>query len=253
MKQLEEKIHELNEKVKQLEKEAILYHDFILQYGLKQAYQNYLRNGYVKEETYFFPVLLNSAQKQNILHEVPHTGIGDTVVAVKMRLTEKNGDVKKVFVTYKMLEKLGITTEELFRKAKESTRKKEIVIVDQNLKEIEKRKAVATEGPFYLYYQRGENGGAMIIDTERMKEVSEKIGGDFWAVPLTANVIEVVPADNNPMTVKHLEKEIAGIQKGMPEHKIYSRNIFHYSKRYDFLCQWKEKIKKPVSEKKPGI
>lgn len=202
-----------------------------------------------------FPRLVNREFNKERLPKIPHIDYdGDLAVTYHVELDEEyNPDEgrKSILVTKEMLEKYGVSVEELHEKACENMKKNtpsEIESMAETLaklmiphyelmtaeeKEEAKEECGLNEGPGLLYVLSNKTkvfGAAAVLDTEIMDKFFKE-HGSFYLLPSSVHEAILVPKNAQPdMDVETLENMVCDVNATqVAPNEILSNKVYEYS------------------------
>ncbi|MCC8105242.1 MAG: DUF5688 family protein [Clostridiales bacterium] len=191
--------------------------------------------------------LINRDQNKEFLKGIPRHDMEDLSLIYRIRI---NGDdnelMADILFTNKMLERYGITPEQLHHDALETAGRKEPLCI-LNVKEIMERMSDMLGMPalleipeqeaeygFSLYMatnMSGRKGASVIAYPEFMDKASEKLNGDFYIFPSSVNEVMMLP-DDGEQNWRNLENVVRGINKdSIPSGEKLSDKVYHYDSR----------------------
>ena len=202
-----------------------------------------------------FPRLVNREFNKERLPKIPHIDYdGDLAVTYHVELDEEydpDEGRKSILVTKEMLEKYGVSVEELHEKACENMKKNtpsEIESMAETLaklmiphyelmtaeeKEEAKEECGLNEGPGLLYVLSNKTkvfGAAAVLDTEIMDKFFKE-HGSFYLLPSSVHEAILVPKNAQPdMDVETLENMVCDVNATqVAPNEILSNKVYEYS------------------------
>lgn len=153
---------------------------------------------------------LYSKANEELLKDRPHQEFADLAIAYAIKLGANSEGEMSVPITNQLMESWGVTQEELHDLAKQVSEPTfkgmnetmvEImlpqIMEDMGLSEEEAKEMIATMVPpedtmFVLSNTEKLNGATMMIDTEYLKGIEEKVG-EFYILPSSIHELLIVP------------------------------------------------------------
>ena len=205
-----------------------------------------LENYEFAKENLFIRVC-NAETNKELLETVPHKTLGDLAVTYHVMVGNDNDAVGSTIVSYNLLERYGISEEQLHMDAMENSAR----ILSPSLEPMNKvmarmmglggleveqepfEKAVENfnfrdESMFVLSNTRAVNGAAVIFYPEVMEQLGDNAGGNFYIIPSSVHEVILI-ADDGTMTRNDLEGLIKEINDNelQPKDRL-SDTLYHY-------------------------
>lgn len=145
----------------------------------------------IRENT--IPQLLNTDMNQKLLEKVPHRAWNDLSIVYQWKLGGDACGICYKIVSNKMMEKIGMTEEELFQQALKNM-KRDYPIKVQTIQEAayemqfgipmdENMRLELEPEPEQLYFIANTSkkfGASVVLDQENLQQIAEKLGSGFY-------------------------------------------------------------------------
>lgn len=229
--------------------------------------------------------LINKEENEQLLADKPYTVMEDLAVTYHILLDWKvDGGSASIPIQDRMMETYGIDVLELHKIALKNTKMlfpaklssmedimQEMYLSDfmdeHSLEENEARdildKMFQSTGEMNLYVLTNDencNGAVAILDTDILKEISEKMGGDFYVLPSSIHEVLIV-AKTDVTDYKELEAMVRSVNATeVSPDEVLSDKVYEYDSkehklfRSDKVAERKAKLsqahaKTPIKEK----
>lgn len=198
--------------------------------------------------------VVSADRNADLLQNVPHEKMEDMAVVYRLMLGQMNEGSGTVLVTDQLMERFGITHEQLRQDALENApeiRPSEIRGMSEVMNEIAPGMApeIAPEDEqmFVASVPDKIRGAGVIAYPNFMEDAAEKMGGDFFVIPSSIHEVLLV-RDNGEMTSKDLEnmvKEVNATQVE-PEDQL-TDHVYHYDSK-DHIFEMADKFEQRQQE-----
>lgn len=153
------------------------------------------------------PRLINRAMNTSKLEGVAHTNYIDLAVTYHIEISHDQEGIASVPITNELLDRFGISVEELHEQAVENINLDKpridsmmnvLMGLFSDAPELAKD-VINEEAPPMLVItnESGVFGSAVILDEDILGQVSEKIGGVFYLLPSSVHEVIAIPADTD--------------------------------------------------------
>ncbi|MCD8150416.1 MAG: DUF5688 family protein [Clostridiales bacterium] len=176
----------------------------------------------------------------DMLEQIPHKDMADLSVVYRIVVAEKPGiDRASIVVTNEMLDRYGVTPEQLHRDAVENTARSKPVVV-RSMQEVLSEMMPADMPmpgpepavPFLVATNTDMFYGAGVIAyPDFMEQVSETVKGDFFVLPSSVHEVLILK-DDGMKDFQDLEDMVCEVNNSAvsPEEKL-SDHAYHYDAR----------------------
>ena len=198
--------------------------------------------------------VVSADRNADLLQNVPHEKMEDMAVVYRLMLGQMDEGSGTVLVTDQLMERFGITHEQLRQDALENApeiRPSEIRGMSEVMNEIAPGMApeIAPEDEqmFVASVPDKIRGAGVIAYPNFMEDAAEKMGGDFFVIPSSIHEVLLV-RDNGEMTSKDLEnmvKEVNATQVE-PEDQL-TDHVYHYDSK-DHIFEMADKFEQRQQE-----
>ena len=198
--------------------------------------------------------VVSADRNADLLQNVPHEKMEDMAVVYRLMLGQMDEGSGTVLVTDQLMERFGITHEQLRQDALENApeiRPSEIRGMSEVINEIAPGMApeIAPEDEqmFVASVPDKIRGAGVIAYPNFMEDAAEKMGGDFFVIPSSIHEVLLV-RDNGEMTSKDLEnmvKEVNATQVE-PEDQL-TDHVYHYDSK-DHIFEMADKFEQRQQE-----
>ena len=198
--------------------------------------------------------VVSADRNADLLQNVPHEKMEDMAVVYRLMLGQMDEGSGTVLVTDQLMERFGITHEQLRQDALENApeiRPSEIRGMSEVMNELAPGMApeIAPEDEqmFVASVPDKIRGAGVIAYPNFMEDAAEKMGGDFFVIPSSIHEVLLV-RDNGEMTSKDLEnmvKEVNATQVE-PEDQL-TDHVYHYDSK-DHIFEMADKFEQRQQE-----
>lgn len=180
--------------------------------------------------------LVGQEGNEEILSQIPHREMEDMAVIYRLQLeNDFNGSTSAV-VTNAMLERYGVTVEQLHQDALENAaahQPYEIKTMVEMLSESTGGLFIP-EDSFPLYVATNEsriNGASVLAYPDFMDNASERLKGSFYVLPSSIHEVILLPEDS-ALAVQELQAMVRDVNEAevFPEERL-SNNVYHYDSK----------------------
>ena len=213
-----------------------------------QDIKKFLDYDYVKDKV--ICKLINEEANRDYLKDIPYTKVEDLAVVYQILLGKRNSEIMIVTMTNDLLERLGVSLEDLHEQALKNLEVLQphsfrglneisIDIMARNIVEMthvsmdearemaEGMMPYETEKAYVLSNDTGVDGAAAILNDTIREEIADKLG-DFYVIPMSVNETMIVPKDVG-LDMKEMEQTVKIINSTkVPEHEVLSDHIYEY-------------------------
>lgn len=153
--------------------------------------------------------LVNREHNSEFLETRPYTPIEDLAVVYLVDIEDFGAGRASTAITYRMMEEYGISAEELHSIAMDNLARSDISFMSMCdvLKKLnpamfevsgdEIERNMASEPMYVLTVNDCPFGAVAVLDDAAMKDIAERIGGDFYVIPSSVNEVIIVPKDTD--------------------------------------------------------
>lgn len=196
--------------------------------------------------------LVNAEMNTDYLSNRPYTQMEDLAVIYAIDLGTGQGGSMSVPITDNLMQRYGLSTEELHEIALANLSEKEAsfksmremfadMIFPDGIPEGESIDNIlpTEEGCPTMYVLTNKekiNGAAAILDSKTMESISEKLGGDFIVLPSSIHEVIILPVteDSDRQTLENMVQEVNAGQVE-PEERL-SDHVYQYdSKEHELV------------------
>ena len=194
--------------------------------------------------------LINKEANQDYLEDKSYTGLEDLAVIYQILLEKRGDDIATVTVTSDLLERFGVSLEDLHEQALKNTEvlqphrlrglneviidmmagniaKWEQISMDEARKKAAQRMPDEPEKMYVLTNDTNINGAATILNDTVRQEIAEKIG-DFYVLPSSIHETLIVPK-NAGLDAEQLGKIVKDVNRTqVAEPEILSDHVYEY-------------------------
>ena len=217
--------------------------------------------------------VVSAEVNKELLENIPHKNIEDMAVVYRFILKSDDDGRASILVTNLILEKMGITAEQLHKDAMENAPKLkpvEIRGMSEVIAEMMGPEKAQTMGIVPLEPEEEKifvasvpdkvHGAGVIAYQDFMEKAAERAGGDFYILPSSLHELLIVP-DNGEVDLKTLEAMVKDVNATQvsPEDKL-TDSVYHYDTKEKifelgekFVRRSIEKDKTKDKDKKPSV
>ena len=176
--------------------------------------------------------LANEELNQEYLENSPHRKVQDMAIIYAISL--KEAPEYSTRITNELLERVGITEEELYTAAMANLKSERITLKNMGeiLVEIAEEHGMpldhAPELPMYLLTNESKLfGSRSILNSEMLEDIREKLGENYYILP--SSIHEVIVVKEGAKSPEELREIVYNINKGILDEKDFlSDNIYYY-------------------------
>ena len=224
---------------------------------------------YETVKDYIFPKLVNLEKNSIRLQDAPYTQREDLAVTYNIKVTEDSHSMGSIMITNYLMEKYGVTPEELHALAMENMERLspsvceplENVIVEVSASQLSEQEGISFEeakehvremlppGGTEIYCLSNEsklNGAVSIISENVQKMVAEQVGGDYYVLPSSVHELMIVPKSLG-MNFGELEEMVSSVNAAcVRDDEVLSNHVYQYdAKEHKFSrCVPERNLKK---------
>lgn len=207
--------------------------------------------------------LINRDMNSELLKDVPHKIQNDLAIVFRwaLKIDKDANGMGSALINNSMLEKMGITEDQLFEKAKENTLRlfppkicsmKEVLMgIADGYVPIEDFQVdeLNSQLPMYVISNElGINGASAILYPEVMSEVAAKLGGDVYLLPSSIHETLAVPVSSG-LSVRELERMVEEVnQNAVPINEVLSNHVYLFDNQSKCITNASEKIREDNME-----
>lgn len=199
-------------------------------------------------------------RNKDLMSKVPHKRMEDLAVVYRFIMGNEGGYHSSILVTNRLIEKYGITLDQLHADALEIAPELRPAVIrgigevlsdmmGEDMLELLQEGAGDAEGKMYVATVKEGSGGAGILAyQEFMDQAAARLGGDFYILPSSIHELILLKDDNN-MDLRSLEAMVAEVNATQvsPEERL-SDNVYHYDSK-DHIFELAEKYEARKQEK----
>lgn len=201
---------------------------------------------------------------EELLREMPHKDMGDLATVYRIELQHSEQGTSSVTIMNHLLEKLGVTAEQLHEDALEMAQKThpaELVPLGVMMQQMMGGAELPVEAPeVYVATNPQKFMGASVMNYPGfMEQASEQLGGDFFILPSSVHELLFLPAKDGP-DLDHLKGMVREVNDSQVEPKDrLSYQVYYYSKEEktielaDKAVQRKLEKEKKTPEKESSV
>lgn len=153
--------------------------------------------------------LVNREHNSEFLETRPYTPVEDLAVVYLIDVGDFGAGKATTAITYRMMEEYGISAEELHAIAMDNLARSDISFMSMcdmlrkinpdfyKLAADDIEKSMEVSPMYVLTVDDCTFGAAAVLDEATMKDIAEKIGGDFYVIPSSVNEVIIVPKDKD--------------------------------------------------------
>ena len=206
---------------------------------------DFLDYDYAKDHV--LPRLVNYEMNEDRLKTMPHTKYLDLAVTYHITIHADSDGIQSIPITNDLLDKFGITTDDLHEQSMTNLSKSEPVI--QSMQEIMQKMfcddpelgalALGEDiDPPMLVISNNTNvyGAAEILNDSVTEALTERLGGDFFVLPSSVHEVLAIPVSED-FDPTELASMITGINNDVVKNEeVLSNHAYVYdSKRHELL------------------
>ena len=197
---------------------------------------------YMKDK--LFLNVVNADKNQKMLASVPHQRIEDLAVLYRCMVHSSGDHTGSILVNNKLLDGWGISKEALHEQAVQNMDHlftPEFHSMEYTIAEIigapytETEEAQKESSMFVLTNNKGYYGASYLCNPEILKQISEKMDGDYLILPSSVHEI-IILRDKEDMDINELKEMVESInQTEVSQTEYLSDNVYHYDSQNQTL------------------
>lgn len=197
-------------------------------------------------------VISFSANEKGLLEDVPYIPFLDLAIVFYLDLSKEMPD-STVLIKDAMLELWGISVEELYKLAKENSKKEEYeirsmmdVLVDMtdcsNAEELFEGLAITedTVPMFVMSNKKKLFGAAAILNIDSLNKFANRVNSDLYIIPSSVHEIIIIPASRAGADVEDTDEYFNSMIREVNETQLAADEVL--SNHYYFYCKATNKI-----------
>ena len=177
---------------------------------------------------------------EEMLHNIPHKEVEDLAIVYRFSVAQEDSGIATILIKNDLLERYGITAEQLHTDACEFAPIREQVSI-KNMTEVLAEMMGPEFGDMLNEMPMGDgpamyvatndskvNGASVMMYPGFMEEAAEKTGGNFFVLPSSTHEILLIPEKDvdSYLMLQEMVQEVNMTQVS-PEEKL-SDNVYHY-------------------------
>lgn len=195
---------------------------------------------YEKAKSHMFIKLINAEKNEELLKSVPHETCMDLAVVAYCKIKSKEIGNGSILINNKHLEMWNIKSGELFADARENTgqtssmkirdimdvlRESGPLFVDDILPPVETEDRT---GMYVVTSEDGFYGAAYMAMPDKLREMSDKLEGDFYIIPSSVHELLILPKECGDLDV--LKEMIVDVNESVVEREeVLADHAYYYS------------------------
>ncbi len=136
---------------------------------------------------YIIPTLINKADNENILKEIPHKNMLDLSIVYRFVIENEDG-ISSALITDEVMGSMGLSAEELSAVAEENFRlgyAPEVYDLDDTVKVITSKKRIF--------------GALGMFDIQLLQSIAEELRDDLYILPVSVHEVIIAAANNHTL------------------------------------------------------
>ena len=195
---------------------------------------------YEKAKDRLFIRVSNADKNKSIIESAPHKKFEDLIITCHIAVNQGPNNMASTIVNNDLLERYGVTEDQLFEDAMENAPEVSPVRIDSMYNVISHMVPEFEENPdeansmYIVTNKTNTYGAAAIFYSGILDKMYEKIGGSFIVLPSSVNEVIVVPDYGR---YKDLKKMVEDINESSvePEERL-SNSVYKYDAESKSLC-----------------
>jgi hypothetical protein len=197
---------------------------------------------YMKDK--LFLNVVNAEKNQKMLDSVPHQRIEDLAVLYRCMVHSSGDNTGSILVNNKLLEGWGISKEALHEQAVQNMDRlftPEFHSMEYTIAEIMGAPYTETEATqnassmFVLTNSKGYYGASHLCNPEILKQISEKMDGDYLILPSSVHEI-IILREKEDMDISEIQEIVGSVNQTVVSQTEYlSDSVYHYDSQNQTL------------------
>lgn len=187
------------------------------------------------------PIIRNKQVLEELPESTPFVNKEDLVVLFRIEIPSVIEDqVNLIQVTDKMMESWGMSVQDIYERSLKNMQERDYIkiytmdsvigsmMLGTEEQEVSEEILEQIENPFLVVTSKNHMNGAVgILDTNKLREISEMIGDDLYILPSSIHECLLLPKDK--IDIQDLRKMVADINERevAPEERL-SDNVYEY-------------------------
>ncbi len=175
--------------------------------------------------------LVGKEANEMMLQTIPHRDMEDMAIVYRIHVQENEGGMPSVLITDAIMEKYGVTEEQLYQDALASNRNSlyEIKTMAEIMSEM--MGIPLPEDEFPMYVASNENrffGAGVIANPSFLEEAHRKLEENFYIIPSSIHEVLLIP-ESSALPLEQMEAMVREVNASEvePEDRLSDR-VYHY-------------------------
>ena len=188
--------------------------------------------------------LINTEQNREMLVDVPNRQFHDLSVIYRWVVESTPDTVGSVIVSNEMMERSGMTEEELFHHACKNTREMNPVSImniqevmfgamsmPMEMRDMLEQEPIPADNMWIISNESRINGAVSMLYEENLHQLAEKLGDDLFILPSSIHEVIAIPAEMAEKNLTHLTEMVQEVNMGSLElAERLSNSVYHYDR-----------------------
>lgn len=185
----------------------------------------------MKDNVYM--VLVNYEKNKETLKKCPYLPFLDLAVMFRYVVSEENNCLASGLVRKLEQDLWGLTTEELYNRAVENTKKKwpvTLMKLTDKLKEIKPDEMVPECNLYVMTNSTNSNGSIYMTDRDVLDDFAEKMSSNFYIIPSSVHEVILYP-DDEMLSKEQLQEMVSEVNRYVLSDVEYlSDSVYYYDR-----------------------
>jgi hypothetical protein len=185
----------------------------------------------MKDNVYM--VLVNYEKNKETLKKCPYLSFLDLAVMFRYVVSEENNCLASGLVRKLEQDLWGLTTEELYNRAVENTKKKwpvTLMKLTDKLKEIKPDEMVPECNLYVMTNSTNSNGSIYMTDRDVLDDFAEKMSSNFYIIPSSVHEVILYP-DDEMLSKEQLQEMVSEVNRYVLSDVEYlSDSVYYYDR-----------------------
>lgn len=187
---------------------------------------------YIMENVYM--CFINTDKNREFLKDVPHKEFFDLSIYFRVKVAKENDYITSYVVKNQLINKLGITEEELYKKAYNNTPKL-FEPISFGINELMfGQKTKPKYNLFYILTNKEKNNGSInILYHENLKKVADLYESDLYIIPSSIHEVILMPVGCNVDDIHDMCKAVNNEE--VREEEVLGDTIYKYERETGYI------------------
>lgn len=182
--------------------------------------------------------LISQKKNEAMMEEIPYIPFLDLLIVFSIAYETDNNILESIRIDHSLVERWGISVQQLFHKAKENTplifppKVESLDDIIFELMEDEEQDSVRSVSPFViLTNEKGIHGASALLYDDTLSEIAEKLEQDLYILPSSIHEVLVLPVSDSYHKDRLSDMVCEVNESKVAEEEILSDNVYIYRRK----------------------